>query len=266
MTPLNYRSFLLVIMVSLGFHHAHALYDRNLFNKILAYSGPKTFIFSYPQSGNTLVRYCLEYLAHRPSFARWADHIMDLPIGWTIGFPLDTHKPPLEKVHVTYHLDRARWNIDTDYLIFIIRNPKEVLVRHASKESVLTAAYENQLTCPIRCYFADIEIYDRWPADKKILIYYENLVQAPEKELFKLLQFLDEPTDGLQEFMKNYANHKARALSFREQIGGCPSGDNVIYHSKELSNEDRLQIDAWIAKDYPDLWKKYLERYAESLV
>ena len=37
---------------------------------LLNYNDPKTWLLSYSRSGNTWIRYCLEFFTERPTFAR----------------------------------------------------------------------------------------------------------------------------------------------------------------------------------------------------
>ena len=62
------------------------LYDTEKLQTIFDNKQDRTYILSYPRSGNTWMRYCLEWLTKRPSFNRFnLKHHVNLPLGWTSG-------------------------------------------------------------------------------------------------------------------------------------------------------------------------------------
>ncbi len=72
---------------------------------ICAYSGPRIFLLSNPRSGNTWLRYCLEFLTQRPTFSRSGlYYAMQRPLAWSAGFELDMRKAPIEKVHAQHEI------------------------------------------------------------------------------------------------------------------------------------------------------------------
>lgn len=240
---------------------------KKVHEQLVSYRGIKTFIFSFPGSGNTWIRYCLEYLTGRPSFARINRkmHPVDLPLGFMVPFPLDFDKPPLEKAHSVQDIKLSNGSVNRDYLIFILRNPKEVFVRNRKPEDITKLLISGMFNAPMRSYFDDIRIYHDWCADKKILIYYEDLIKYPETTLATLLDFIKEPNALLEEFIQNYAQHKKTALAIKEILSpNFTNGQEAIYHSARLNKEDRIKIDSIIKKIYPNEWKNYLEeRYEE---
>lgn len=100
--------------------------ERELFKKLTDYNGRKTFLLSYPCSGNTWTRYCLEYLTQRPSFNAWIVDRRNKPIGWQANFEVDLNKAPILKAH---RIETETFDKDTDQLILIVRNPKEAIRR-----------------------------------------------------------------------------------------------------------------------------------------
>lgn len=242
--------------------------QRQILEKLLSYNGQKTFILSFPGSANTWIRYCLEYLAKRPSFARFGPtkHPTGLPLALMGGFDVDLDSPPFEKVHSPYDIGVAKGKRDQDILIFILRNPKEVFARNLKPE-ILAQYIHNGYTKPaLRVYFDDLIEFDKWDDHKKILIYYEDLITFPEQILAQLLQFLNEPLDPLVEFMANYQMHKQKGLEIKKTLSqNYTNGQETVFHSKKLTKEECKKIDFLIADRYPELWEKYLKvPYAEQ--
>lgn len=239
-------------------------YDEDAFQTILDKKQDRTFLLSYPRSGNTWTRYCIEYNTQRPSFNRFnLKHNINSPLGWLAGFPIDIAKSPIEKVHFKRELEKTDANDEQDALILIVRNPKEAFIRHAGKTVLMDAVTTNTISQKLQIYFDALQIFDNWRSPKKILIYYEDLVQDLRGTLLKILVFLNEPADKLEEFLNDYQIHKKKCLSLYKVSESA--GNDVLYHSKSLSIQERKQIDDWVKEQVPVLWDKYLKnRYVEN--
>lgn len=258
------KAILLFGMLNLGCLFGMSSIDQKALDVILSNKNNRTFLLSYPRSGNTWTRYCIEFLTQRPSFNRfYFKHNINYPLGWLADFPLDINKPPIEKIHVINELKKTGANSEDDALILIVRNPKEALIRHAGKTVLLDAVQKNQIAQNIKTYFEALQIFDEWVCKKKLIIYYEDLMQNPEAVLLEILDFLNESPQMLPGFLHDYQIHKKKCLSLYK--ASASAGNDLLYHSKSLTREERLAIDNWIETEYPAYWQKYLKaRYAES--
>lgn len=249
--------------------------QRNMISQMCAYQGPRTFLLSFPQSGNTWLRYCLEFLTQRPTIrrrkieAQWYEFHYTYPLTWDAGLQIDAHKAPIEKLHTAqesllllHNKETTALNRDTDTLIFILRNPKECIARtqYASFSELLDSLWGNSYQH--RIYFENLAFFDSWPTERRYLIYYEDLITKPRETLAGILAFLHEPDTRLDQFMHEYQHHKEKCLSLYS--GATSRGSDPLFHSKKLSAAYRKQVDTWIADAYPDLWHTYLHRYAET--
>lgn len=249
-------------------HHPRAniygyKYDEAKLQHIFNNKKDRTYILSYPRSGNTWMRYCLEWLTKRPSFSRFnLKHHVNFPLGWTSGFEIDINKPGLEKVHTAIELQRTNANDKTESLIFIVRNPKEVLIRHIGKVKLVDAMSKAETPEYFQIYFDALKIFEEWRSPRKILIYYEDFIQMPTEVLSSLLDFLHEPADSLPAFLKQFEDHRKKCLQVYKDSKS--NGTEVLFHSKSLTPEERRQIDEWVQRKEPTLWSKFLkDRYAE---
>jgi hypothetical protein len=66
---------------------------------LLNYNDPKTWLLSYPRSGNTWIRYCLEFFTERPTLASSFVDEKNEPLDWLAGLNIDFNKPPIEKTY-----------------------------------------------------------------------------------------------------------------------------------------------------------------------
>jgi hypothetical protein len=250
--------------------------QRRILAKICAYEGPRTYLLSFPRSGNTWVRYCLEFLTQRPTIPRRRTHLHlhdfqhGHPLAWNTTFKIDEDKVLIEKIHrpdetTIDHRDNKKisLNRDTDMLLFILRNPKESITcaEYATFTEFLDAGWKGY--CEHRVYFENLMFFDAWPADRRHLIYYEDLIAKPRETLAAILEFLQEPDTRLDQFMHDYQHHKETCLAIYPKP--ISRGNDPLFHSKKLSIAFRKKVDAWIAYAYPELWEKYLWRYTEQI-
>lgn len=238
----------------------------HMLEEILTSHGPRTFLLSFPRSGNTWLRYCLEFLTQRPSLGYYGLYYpTQRPLGWSAGFLIDYCKAPIIKVHrpgemILRHAGNTRSpNPEIDNLILVLRNPKESFARrhHQSWQSLLlnAGAYDPS------SYFANIDFFETWPEHMRLLIYYEDLITDPRTILTRILTFLHQPLTRLDQFMDNYEEYKKTCLMLYR--GSISKGNDIFFHSKKTSREYHRTLDDWIATAYPSIWDTYLrERYA----
>ena len=163
-------------------------------NKLPIFNKDKyVYLISCPYSGNTYCRFLIEYLLNIPTsgygkriFPSYINHIVNYPIASILDFPIDYSKPPILKNHWftdIYLRDGSLQdgslqdgsNIDSKAkVIFILRDP----IRHYKKHSHL--------------YYTLLRDFNDWEGEK-ILIYFEDLMENPLKETFRIAQFLNQP-------------------------------------------------------------------------
>ncbi len=244
---------------------------QHMLDAICAYQGPRTFLLSFPRSGNTWLRYCLEFLTQRPSFSHTGLYYeIQRPLGWTAGFALDVDKAPIQKIHTQYEIigNDAQIhpaNPDIDILILLLRNPKETFARHKynSWQSMLRDHTVGK-GYAVQTYFENLVLFESWPKDKRLLIYYEDFITKPRETLETILAFLHESSMPLDEFMRDYEHHRNACLTLYN--GAVSKGEDILFHAKKTSAKFRKLVDTWISDAYPTLWETYLkDRYAETL-
>lgn len=221
---------------------------------ITSYKGPKTFLLSYPRSGNTWMRYSLEYNTLRPTFHTYHVDPRNQPLAWLAGFEIDYTKPPIEKIH-----EKKDFDTDVDQLILLVRNPKETIKRAEHTIS------KNILISKGKLYFDNIALFDSWNPQKRILIYYEDFLTDPKATLERLLDFLNEPPTRLEDFLKDYEHHQKKAIEIYKE--SLTKAKDLLQHSRKMPEALRKQIDLWIEELYPIQWNKYIKhRFSEEVL
>ncbi len=237
---------------------------------------PKTYLLSFPGSGNTWLRYCLEYLTKHPTLEMRTQKItkINCPIGYWCDMGTDYTKSPIWKVHYIDHM-KAMGAFDPQHetLIVIVRNPKEALARiynvlsmrnknTALEDPTAKDLFNNTLTMR---YFDILKLYDAWHPEKRYMVYYEDLITDPNNTLQGLLKFLGIDDDHLEDFMAHYDMHKQRSLNLYEtqEDRSLTHGNKIRHHAQLVSPQERAKLDAYIEHVFPSVWSNYLQRYDE---
>jgi hypothetical protein len=208
------------------------------------------YLLSYPRSGNTWVRFLIEWFSGKPTSgitgpdARYADRSMYLR---------ENFKEALNHVSGEFIIEKAHTNNQVKdeggKLLLLIRNPKEAIIRH-----------ENSLRGPaINGYMSLLETYHNWDEDRRKIIYYEDLITNPKETINEMLIFLGISTEKLPSFMENYDHHFN--LSVKSYGAGSKTGGvKLVHHSKKMNNKENNNFRKMIDGSHQHL-KTYIERF-----
>ena len=185
------------------------------------------WLVSYPRSGNTWLRYIIEYHLLRPTIGYWSpdsndtveaiegqplEHHIDAPINnkATWDKKIDYSKRHVLKRHIVSEIEPEQ----NDKLVLLVRNYKECVMRHGMTATIaefeldkidstnISQSEYDQLidqavpwfkkTCfeEIETYMENIQQYENW-AGPKMFVYYEDLILQPATEIIKIIQFLN---------------------------------------------------------------------------
>jgi len=185
------------------------------------------WLVSYPRSGNTWLRYIIEYHLLRPTIGYWnsdgddmVEAIKDQPLEHHIDAPInnkatwdkkiDYSKKHVLKRHVVSEIEPEQ----DDKLVFLVRNYKECIMRHCMTSTIaefeLDKVDANNISqeqydalidqavpwfkkrCfeELEVYMSNLQQYDAW-AGPKMLVYYEDLILQPTTEIVKVIRFLN---------------------------------------------------------------------------
>ena len=205
------------------------------------------FIISYPRSGNTFLRYCIEYLSHRPTLD-CRDGLNGSPIyaNPMSNITINNFNPIIRKEH--------HWEYISNYLnensriIFVLRDYKDCLLSHSIRKT-LKYKFE-ELINKIFHYLDLLYRFDDYKHAKHLL-YYEDFVENPSDSLRKIFDFLEVPVD-LDLFIKNFSYHKKKSLSL------YPHGQ---IKKNSMPQTDKEMLDYYVSTLAKTNVKKYLHRY-----
>lgn len=208
------------------------------------------YIISYPRSGNTFVRYIVEFLTGLPTKDLMAKKIVS------------REQSPLlfgnKKIFSAYKRHDFKGIRKTDKIIFVYRNYKEVLVRHNKNHRKITEqTMISNLLDQDGTYYGLLKRYEKFTG-KKMHIKYEELVKYPVKIAHDICTFINGNFNKVDEFRDNKDAHINKSLSFYPRSE--TKGNLKIKHSDNF--KDLMPIwEKLIKKHDPVIYKKYLSNY-----
>lgn len=213
------------------------------------------YLLSYPRSGVTWLRYCIEELTGRPTLgASSSDH----PICNRDGVNLNVD-PQKDFVAFKRHWWNGEEFSSEDHITLVIRNHVEILSRHRTKDG---HNEDRVLNKDAPEYVKNIKRFDNFDGGQNV-VYYEDIIKDEplEKVLYEFIELYDDASeDRLTSLMNNIDHH--RKVSLKSYPKSHTKGEKEVYHQKEVDNELRKKFDKKV-KDLmsEDLFKKYLGRY-----
>jgi hypothetical protein len=156
-----------------------------------------------------------------------------------------------------YHLKLAK---DLQYLFKALyrkyNDYSYVFLRHLDSNSVNFSKFQSV------DYFQNLYYFDNYQK-QKLLVFYEDLMKNPKREMVRMFNFLGEDKHRFNSFYNNLDAHKNESLRLyvRAQGKSFTKGENKNVHVDNLGKDICKSIDEIIKKRHPLLWEKYLNRY-----
>ena len=196
---------------------------------------PHNALWSSPNSGNHWVRFIVEYLSGHPTCGNHLNS-SDKPI-FTDEFRSVFH--PLAHVsgkhpYVLYKSHRPYPLLNGSTIILLVRNINELIAR--DNHDNITEAW-------LRNYVKLIKRYDEF-SGAKLLIYYEDLLLNPAKEIRRIKHFLGASDSRYKAFMDHYdyyAYLSQRSKATRRRVI-FHSGLNFNFHSKRALEKQHSMV------------------------
>jgi hypothetical protein len=214
----------------------------------------ENILLSFPRSGNHLCRFFIELLSELPTYGcKGGEFDIEIYKNYFSEYiPFNIQKKFEKKeCYFKYH-NLPSSGINTKNLIFIIRNPREVLLRFCGQKIDINT-YEN--------YFRIIDYYNSYKG-KKLLLYYEDIITNKKEFIDKLYSFLD--LNNLEK--KNYVISNIdklfilSATAKKRSWAGVHSNFQTNFYYKDISKSIKEDFDNYLndkLKNYPFIREKY---------
>src|SRR5205085_150736 len=119
-----------------------------------------------------------------------------------------------------------------------IRNYKESLLRHLGADGVQAKA---TLSSPDNMYTGALRTYHHWPQDRRLLLYYEDLLRSPEQTLQRLADFFHTGHELIPAFLKDLEMHRQNGIAIYEHTS-VTQGKDLHYHGNRIRPEQRKEF------------------------
>jgi hypothetical protein len=223
----------------------------------------KNILLSYPRSGNHLTRFMIELLTEIPTLGCHTNK-NDIPI-YKNTFPnkipfninLDIKDIDTTNSYHKYHNPVNNYDINNlENLIFIIRNPKEVLLRHTHYQ-IKNSSFD--------FYFNCIDFYLNF-SGKKILFFYEDIVTNKVDFIKNLYDFLDIKIPSKLEYVLNnidFLFEESKKGKKRDWGGVNSDSINFYYDNSNLTIDVKEIFDNYLKnKLMDDKYAFIIEKYS----
>jgi len=208
----------------------------------------RNWLISYPRSGNTWIRLFFEY------YTRKSTRSLCVPFKPLI---FDTVETILWKKHELFFDGPVD---ESDKVVFLIRNPFDAIASSLKFDGKEPS--DSNVKKYVKHYVEEINEYEKFNG-KKIIIYYEDLLDDFKETVKKIIVFLELKIKErkIDKFMKKNEKYFRRALSWYVNEVPDKTKDNVygdkdfFMRHKDLSNSQISFIHSKIKNH------EYLERY-----
>lgn len=202
----------------------------------------KNILLSYPRSGNHLVRFFIELLTEKPTFG-CMENRKDVEIyknKFSEYIPFNIKEYNINDCFFKLHVPPRNNGEFNEKLIFIIRNPREVLLRN-NNYKLFFNSYD--------VYFKNIDYYDNFKG-KKILLYYEDMITNKVDFINIMCDFLSVQNDDKKKYVIEnieklfFISHNGENRSW----GGNVSNSELNFYYNKISETIKNEFDNYIDK------------------
>lgn len=237
-------------------------------------------LMSTKRSGSNLVSGSLSAITRKPiSWIEWENRIFESDSKFKthmsynrLKLPLISDQPLLYRTHHQFEkLKQIPSHLNQ--LIFVTRNPKELIFREffliKPGQEILDSGFIEEF---LKTYLLSFEIYEAWDRQNRLLVFYEDFICHSDEMLLSILAFMREKPLFFEDYCLHREEYVARLLeSYKIQHkrtnGGASSikSCKAIYYTMNVPIEMLLHIDAYLEKEAPLIWKKYLKRFKTDI-
>ena len=239
------------------------------------------FFLTTPRSGCNFISGCLVAITRKPVW--WLNWKMNVysptsihkhhPSYNRLQVPLVDETPLFYRSHFEYD-QLMQIPSDSNKLIFVTRNPKELLYRAFNLQR--SGNEENPNVDFVKTYLDEylkaFTVFDSWTTTNRCIIFYEDFIASQDDVLIAILQFMNEEPTFYEDYLEHKEEYTAKLFeSYQRQheikLGGRSSidGPKAIYYTKNASKEVLHDIDDYLKEHTSsDMWTLYLKRFSED--
>ncbi len=211
----------------------------------------KPLLITYSRSGTNWIRYFVETVSKKPTpgqkrVVEGNDYILD-------------------RAHAGF-INAKKYKA----IFLIVRNYRECLVRHHGLQKIRNFGSINEflkaekLSQPANWFIKNLEAFDAYKGEK-LLIFYEDLILEPEKNLQEIGQFLGLSKSDVKQFIDKIEEHKIQSINAYTKFNrkSTTKGDysQLGFHSTMLTPTEIMEFDAFYKQRHPKLFNQYLSKY-----
>lgn len=255
----------------------------------------RIYVLGYPKSGNNLLCYSLANILDRAVFfgdtkiyflpntlgdLTYFEKIKDA--NWNKQKMNETRNRAIIFNHAPawVHLNEAKPS--QDYLIVIVRDYHECITKHVAFKNQKNESFDAEtilkwfrnipnFVAPENCFESDkvhymniLRCYDKWNPQKRVLVYYEDLLTDFESTMRECIEKLHVPHPHLEEFLLQKEERLEECRESYRWGETASNGDLKFHQEKWLTPEIAVEIDAILERKFPYFCRTYLKRYKIS--
>lgn len=217
------------------------------------------YSISYPRSGITWFRYCIEFITSKPT----QGNERDMPIASRDGIETLSHVSLCdEKAFYKRHCYYDVYDPNKDKLILVVRNPVENFSREYSKEN---KDVDHIIKKSIPKFINNLEGVDSFKKSggEVLVIYYEDLISNDSLQIVinQCVSFFPSAEKDLSiKLMRDIDYH--RKSSVKNYPQSYTKGKKGVKHQKHVSDQEIDTIKTSLKEQIDEsLYRKYLKRY-----
>ena len=227
---------------------------------------PNLFLLTVNHSGSMWTLYSMHSLTHRRIVDCNLSHLKCWHQLYNYRLKIDQSLSPLYFAHTIEMFENVPGGYlpERDKLIVVLRNYKEVFlsIKLTAQKALeaLQAQADDRITYRL---IRNLNTYESWPEEKRLLIYFEDLMTNPKGCYEKILAFTGDSSSRLNQYLSDIQIHRDRSIQLYNsapKLGQARSKGACKYHSEKTTLKQLKCMDECFRKLYPNLWK-YFERF-----
>ena len=183
----------------------------------------------------------------------------------------------ISAAHNPYDLHFRSKSYKNERLIVLVRNYRECMLRNyrlaenVKNEILYQASYNRLALHPdwvfnlrMNHYFHNLRVFELWNPEKRLMVYYEELLTNPRKVISQIAAFIGESSkqDEIDQFVENLEEHSQKSLAIYEGTYISHSkGKSLLHHSEKIGRKESRKLDQLVRKHFPYFLRKYLSAY-----